>query len=220
MSHNQIDINALITGEYTKIAELRSAIKILRKEAVLTLEQQADLSKLFDAEREFKRLYKTKQVNFIQVGNGRCGVSGRPSIEGIKQLAENGVDIFVTLLKATETNCELIGQTVTANDMEWVWFPLSATELPSEPMALQETVSLFNKLKSDLDTGKTIYIHCAAGVHRTGSFTNALLQFCGYTSKESKAAIKLMRDVTAREAVSKHWGWAEKVIAYDKAQSK
>ena len=216
MSHIQIDINALISSDTTKISEIRAAIKLLRKQALISPQVKSDLSTLFEAERHLRRLYKTKQVNFVEVGNGRFGVSGRPSIEGIKQLADSGADVFITLLKETETNCRLIGEAVVENQMEWVWFPLSATQLPSDKESLEKTVSLFKKLKSDLNSGKTIYVHCAAGVHRTGSFTNALLQYCGYSCKESKAAIKLMRDVTAREAVSKHWDWAAKVMAYEK----
>ena len=45
---------------------------------------------------------------------------------------------------------------------------------------------------------------------------NALITSDYTKISEIRAAIKLIRDVTAREAVSKHWDWATQVMAYDK----
>jgi protein-tyrosine phosphatase len=67
---------------------------------------------------------------------------------------------------------------------------------------------MFDRLKDNLEEGHHIYIHCSAGIHRTGMIANALLRYLGYTADESEALIAELRTHTA-EGVGEHrlaWG--------------
>ena len=46
---------------------------------------------------------------------------------------------------------------------------------------------------------QNIVLHCAAGVHRTGTIAYTLLRMSGYSPDESLAALKTMREETHKQ---------------------
>ena len=114
----------------------------------------------------------------MQVHNGFLSIGHKPGgklyFEAMKQA---GVTIVLTLLQEHE-GAEYIGKKAAAIRIEWLWFPFSA----SKPLDGEEKVkvySLFSNLKELLKAGERIYIHCSAGIHRTGMITYGLLRYLG-----------------------------------------
>ncbi|HFE66322.1 MAG TPA: hypothetical protein ENJ93_03580 [Chloroflexi bacterium] len=205
-------VDELIANEYPPVHAVRAAIKQLR---AAESDDTADLlHRLQTYEAHLKRLYKSKEIHFIPLQEGRLGIGGRPGLGKVAQFPELGIDVVVTLLKEKEKDVPALGEAVQRQGIAWIWFPLAASQLPTDPASLQKTTTLFDRLQEQLAAGKTIFIHCAAGVHRTGAFTNAFLQYQGYDPATSRQLVKEMREVTAREAVVKHWRWADVILQY------
>lgn len=205
-------IKALLADNYTKINEIRKLMAKISKPGKLAELDENLVQQLHDKERKLRTIYKSKQANFEPVLNGFLALGGKPGEQNIKDLADLNTDVILTLLKKKEKGVQEIEKAVNDTEMKWIWFPLSASELN-----LRDDFRLkFNELLDDviirLKLGERIFVHCAAGIHRTGSFTNALLQKIGYSPSESKELIYKIRPVTAIEAIPKHWAWSGKVI--------
>jgi protein-tyrosine phosphatase len=205
------EINKLFTNEYTKICEVRKMIKEIKNDSDKAEKYNSELSKLQIFEHNLRGKYRSKEINLINMLKGKLAISGRPGINKIKEL--KNIDIIVSLLKHKEKDVLELGEEIQANGIVWIWFPLAASNLPKTEDMKIKVIKLYAKLKMELENQKTIMIHCAAGVHRTGAFTNGLLRFCGFSKEKSKLLIKEMREVTAREAFAKHWNWSEQLIS-------
>ncbi|RVU84337.1 hypothetical protein EOL70_12690 [Leucothrix sargassi] len=212
---NFTEYDQLIDGEFTSIDSIRKAIQFLKSNPIAHRDEDlALLKRLKAAESRLRKLYRTKQFNLVPIGQGKLAVGGRPSWDKLEKLADANVSTVVTLLRENEFDQLEMERGLNKLGMQWVWFPLSASELSVEMTFLENTRLLFNQMIQRLELGESIYIHCAAGVHRTGSFTNAFLQYQNYSRLESRQLIKQMREVTAREAIEKHWRWAENYAAH------
>lgn len=205
-------ITRILADEYTRISEVRKLIARLAKADNLSEEEQELFKKLEEKEGQLKVLYKSKNANFETVLKGSIGLGGKPNAETIKILAEQKTDVVLTLLKTKEKGVQEIKEAVEINKMDWIWFPLSASELSLKTEFKEKFNTLLLDLIRRLEAGQKIFIHCAAGVHRTGAFSNALFQKIGYSTTESKTLIRKIRPVTAIEAIPKHWAWSERVI--------
>jgi len=209
------EIQHLLDDKYLKISSLRELIRSLIEDEsqIDDLQNKNDfIEKLKDRERELRRVYRQKQAVFVSLANGRIGIGGRPSVAKIQEFKDEGVTCIVTLLKPEEKLVEELGSAIQSAGIEWVWFPLSASQLPDDEDFKNNIKAVYEQLISILKNGGTVFIHCAAGVHRTGSFTNGLLRKMGLSKEESKSKIFEMRPITAIEAVTKHWNWSEKII--------
>lgn len=206
--------NALLEGEFTRLEDIRQAIAHLQRQAEHGEETAASLAALQQELSRLKAVYSNKQLQFVAVAGGRVSLGGRPGLGKVQHPTAAGIDVVVTLLRDKEGNVAELGDAIRQHGMEWLWFSLSATALPTDADCPQATTDLFERLHEHLQSGRTLYIHCAAGIHRTGSFTNAFLQYGGYSPLESRQLVKAMREVTAREAVDKHWQWAAHILTF------
>lgn len=212
--------NALLEGEFTRLEDIRQALASLQQQPERNAEAEASLITLQLELNRLKAVYRSKQLQFVEVAGGRVSLGGRPGLGKVQHLASAGIDVVVTLLREKEGNVAELGEAIRQHGMEWLWFPLSASALPTDADFLQATNDLFEHLYERLQAGKTLYIHCAAGIHRTGSFTNAFLQYRGYSALESRQLVKAMREVTAREAVDRHWQWAAHILRFTSRSSR
>ena len=85
---------------------------------------------------------------------------------------------------------------------------MSASSLP-EGKQIKKVRLLFESIEDKLTNGERIFIHCAAGIHRTGAFTYGLLRYMGYSAEIAKEKINLLRTITYQQAQIKHWAWGE-----------
>lgn len=189
------------------IGELRLLIKEIK-----SLKERKILGELiWKLNKKLPKPLKSNNIKEIQgysLQKGKIYIGGRPSLNTLKLLKLSGFNMVVTLLKENE-NPQQIKDMAESLKMEWLWVPLSASALP-EIKKGSELHKIMFLLRNKISEGQAIFIHCAAGIHRTGAFTNAFLRFSGYNREEAYQIIKKIREVTAKYAVDKHWRWGDK----------
>ena len=122
-----------------------------------------------------------------------------------------GCDCVLTLLSARE-HADLIGQWVAEAGIEWFWLPLENGK-PPQGAAAASILAVLPKLSQMLDDGRSILIHCAAGIHRTGMVAYALLRWRGYEEDAALALITQMRAHTGAGLQKKQINWGNEAIA-------
>lgn len=112
--------------------------------------------------------------------NGSIIACERPSKSLLKNLSRV-CDLVITLQWETETP-EDIHTYCTEFGLEWLWVPIKATNyrLISDDELYSRILNSLHQVKTQLDKGKRILVHCAAGVHRTGFFVYTLLRISGF----------------------------------------
>lgn len=147
-------------------------------------------------------------VNWVAVNKGGLAIGHKPGgkipFDGLKQ---TGASAVLTLLQDNE-GAGAIGQQVQKAGMQWVWFPFSASR-PHNGEQLAEVISLYTQLQHLLDTGNKIYIHCSAGIHRTGMITYGLLRFLGKPKPEATQLLQTLREVTATQVGEDRLTWGD-----------
>ena len=58
---------------------------------------------------------------------------------------------------------------------------------------------MFERVIDVLAAGGKIYIHCSAGLHRTGMITHALLRYLGWSRHDAVEKLRELRALTAKE---------------------
>jgi hypothetical protein len=174
--------NPLIGREYGQlIAQLGNAIK--------SRPQKADL-------------------NLVPIGNGFVAIGHKPggkiTFSGMKAA---GVSAIVTLLQENEGAAK-IGIGTTQAGMKWISFPFSASK-PHEGEDKEKVKTLFSQLNDLLSEGETIYIHCSAGIHRTGMISYGLLRYLGYPAEKAKKLLQQLRQVTAEQVGEERLIWGD-----------
>lgn len=142
--------------------------------------------------------------DWVKVASGHLAIGHKPggkiSFEGMKQA---GVTAVLTLLQENEGS-QQIGQALQRVGIEWFWFPFSAVR----PEGRELTEDIFKRMKASLDQQGKIYIHCSAGIHRTGMVTYAFLRYLGQDPQQAIGNLARMRKLTAEGATTArlHWG--------------
>lgn len=195
-----------LDDKFLKMSDLKSFYKNYG-DGLLATEKETIKNKI----TSLRKIYRSKKINAVNIYGGTLSIGPRPGIGKLQELYKDGTDIIVTLLKKKE-NADDINNFTTDVDMDWAWFPLSASELSKDGDTINSLLVIYARLLGELKMGKSIHIHCAAGVHRTGLFTNGLLMFSGFDGSEARQLIYKMRPVTAIEKVEKHWAWSTSIV--------
>lgn len=61
--------------------------------------------------------------------------------------------------------------------------------------------------------GEHVLVHCAAGIHRTGFFTYALLRLCGFGPEETMLKLDEIRHVTAAQGGAHRFALSEDLVS-------
>jgi protein-tyrosine phosphatase len=146
-------------------------------------------------------------VRFVRVGRGRLALYHRPGREDFPAFRRKGCTHVVTLLKDIE-NSELYGQLTKEAGMEWYWLPVPNGKFPQTELH-QQLMQALPELSRLLDEGKSLLIHCSAGVHRTGMVTYGLLRWRGVESAQAMKLIRRMRRETAEGMMEKRMKWGD-----------
>ncbi len=139
----------------------------------------------------------------MRILNGTIHVGHRPKL---KYLRDNryGYTHILTLLHKDEGALEL-GQVIKASGIKWMWLPLWGIikeideTLPHIKQFTAQLPKLLFTLESILREGGHVFIHCSAGIHRTGTVTAALLYYLGYSDEEVVATLDKIRPIIVRE---------------------
>jgi protein-tyrosine phosphatase len=148
-------------------------------------------------------------VRFVKVGNGRIALYHRPKNTDFMPLREMGCTHIVTLLKESE-NAERYGKMTKEAGLEWIWLSVPNGKYPQGEVhdRLIETLPRLSQL---LDDGKSLLIHCSAGIHRTGMVAYGLLRWRGMDSKKAMAIIREARSETAVGMMEKRMRWGNDI---------
>jgi len=134
---------------------------------------------------------------WVTVGNGLIALRGRPKTTLIHGLGGTPCTCITTLLGERE-GASRVGEQVTAANLEWVWIDLDNAS-PPRYSDIPVILLGIQKMCTVLENGGGIMIHCAAGFHRTGMITNALLRYLNFNKETAIQKIKESRPLTANE---------------------
>jgi len=160
-------------------------------------------SDLMRAGRQRARL---EAIDMVEFGRGRLGIGHRPRRKTIAGMRTSGVTHVVTLLGAAE-GAEAIGADVQRAGLTWIWLPMETAE-PPEAERAEEFRQGLAKINGALEAGGSLYLHCSAGIHRTGMIAHALMRRRGLSPVAALDALAKLRMITA-EGVGDHriaWG--------------
>jgi protein-tyrosine phosphatase len=74
----------------------------------------------------------------------------------------------------------------------------------------EEIRAAFARMDVELASGGRLYVHCSAGLHRTGMFAFAYLRHRGLSPAEAVALIRELRPLTADELTEERLAWGHK----------
>lgn len=138
-------------------------------------------------------------------------LSHRPGGALFPILREMGCTHVVTLLKESE-GAQNIGYMAQNAGLEWIWLPVPNGKYPRDDvhLLLLETLPHLSQL---LDEGASLLIHCAAGIHRTGTLAYGLLRWRGIERSAALELIAQMRMFTFEGVGAKRLRWGDDVVA-------
>lgn len=150
---------------------------------------------------------KASNIIFVRVGMGRLALFHRPKDVDFSVLHKMRCTHVVTLLKESE-GAEHFGNMTKKTGMEWVWLPVPNGKYPEGEVhrLLMEAMPQLSQL---LDDGKSILIHCSAGIHRTGTVAYGLLRWRGLSREQAMKLIGKIRKETADGMMEKRMRWGD-----------
>lgn len=151
------------------------------------------------------RLESTPPLGWVAVGGGHLALGHRPRREGPAELRRQGATHLVTLLGESE-GAEAVGAAARDAGLEWRWLPMPSARVPEEAETARYREALA-ELAALLEDGGRLYLHCSAGIHRTGMIGFALLRGMGYAEEEARALLRELREETAAGVGKERLAW-------------
>jgi hypothetical protein len=178
------------------------SISIEKKLTNIKLKTNESKKQIIKTIKEKKLIYELdKTLNFHTFKGTKTKITchGRPSKGILKNFKENyGINYILTLQHEKE-NIDQIKNEASENGIQWYNIPLQGGS-PGYLMNKNTTKLIVNSLdeiyKNILSNELTIYIHCAAGIHRTGVILYCLLRMNGENIENSINIIKNIRMIT------------------------
>ncbi|MFT6828446.1 MAG: protein-tyrosine phosphatase [Roseivirga sp.] len=155
-------------------------------------------------------------VDWVPINKGHLAIGHRPSAKLISDLKLQKATHILTLLSEHE-GALLIKTTTHQQQMDWLWFPMESAKPPAEE-ELKVLAQVFVQMDEILNNGGKIYLHCSAGIHRTGMISYAFLRFIGNEHEEAIQVLQYLRAVTGDGVGEERVAWGnsiqEKLKAY------
>lgn len=149
---------------------------------------------------------RTGALTFVRILSGALAIGHRPPLRALPRMRLAGVTHVVTVLSDRERP-QPIAEAARAAGLEWIWVELGSTKnLPVR--AKPDIAEALRSLVSVLEGGGRIYLHCSAGIHRTGMIAAALLFHLGRGEAEVSETLTLLRPVTADGLGQDRFDWA------------
>ncbi|WP_185964545.1 protein-tyrosine phosphatase family protein [Aliikangiella marina] len=143
----------------------------------------------------------------IYINNGAIAIGHRLKTKVLPDIKAQGVTHVVTLISEKE-GALAVKKAVEAAGINWLWLPLENAKPPASEND-QSFRRVFSQWQALLEGGAYFYIHCAAGIHRTGMITYALLRYLTFDAVESHQYLESLRDVTSEQVGFERLKWGD-----------
>ena len=143
----------------------------------------------------------TYELHWVNFCGGLLALGHRPGKRLRKQLSAQGCTLVVNLLSDNESNAD-----PSPNRLR---LPLHTAAPPDESRD-NEVLLALQRIRMQLADNGKVFIHCSAGLHRTGMIAYALCRFSGLDRQESISLIEELRTLTATELTETRIAWAER----------
>lgn len=122
----------------------------------------------------------------------------RPGKKSKDSIQVQGVTDIVTLLSEREQP-ETIRKIAASIGADWHHFPMAGGHIDTlQQTDLAKLFQLYDEIASARET-PVIYLHCSAGIHRTGFIVYLLLRYCGASADAARTDLAALRPVTAAQ---------------------
>ncbi|MEL6569606.1 MAG: hypothetical protein AAFQ22_14420 [Pseudomonadota bacterium] len=136
----------------------------------------------------------------------------RPGKKSKDQIAEYGVSHLVTLL-ADREDAVASGRIAQQIGADWIHLPIDGGHI--EKLAAFDLAGAFKTLTAAgaIEGDAVVYLHCSAGIHRTGFFAYALFRWLGQEPDEARTKLADIRPITADQVGEDRLALADRMIA-------
>lgn len=155
-----------------------------------------------------KKLKNIELLSWIGIRGGRIAIGHRPGTKLIADIRLQGGSHVFTLLSQTE-GARAIEKHAKKEKLCWLWFPMNSASPPGEDR-IPELRSIFADMSAALENGASVYIHCSAGIHRTGMVTYGFLRYIGLPPEEARKRLKDLRDATSENVGENRLSWGDR----------
>jgi protein-tyrosine phosphatase len=147
----------------------------------------------------------------------RLAISSRPGggdwlEDEVRAWQRANVDVVVSLLEReeqTELGLQEEGPLVEAAGLRLVSFPIPDRGVPASQLA---AASFLHDLGRDLESGKTVAVHCRQGVGRSGLIAAGALMVAGMDAASALGTVSAARGLDVPETPEQR-AWIEKLPA-------
>ena len=164
-----------------------------------------------------KEISKEKEFHFFQLQNGsKITCHGKQSKNDITFLKkEYNVDVIITILSDKEGAEDIHRYTEEEGNIKWIHLPIKGANMTC--LKKEETIKkIFDcllTLYEDMKNNKRIiFIHCAAGLHRTGIILYTIIRLTRETKEKALDIIKDIRMETYKYCGEKRINYAESYL--------
>ena len=130
-------------------------------------------------------------------------IGEKPSFFALQTLKENNIDYIVSLLEKEknieqENFCKIL-------KIKCINYPIKNTS--HKYWSAEEIITISKNVNNLLLNNKSIYLHCFAGIHRTGSITIGILRLNGYKKDQIIQYFRKVRPVIIEEIGIDRFNW-------------
>ena len=160
---------------------------------------------------------KKKEFNFYTLKNGsKITCHGRPKESDIKRLKEEYKVNYILTIQSENENPKIIKKYCEeTGEIYWHHLPLKGANMAIfmnkevQKMIINNIIEILNQMKNNQ---LVIFMHCAAGIHRTGTILYTILRLCGESKDNAFNAIKFIRIDTFRKCGLNRLNYAEEFL--------
>lgn len=141
------------------------------------------------------------QLHWVEIAGGFLALGHRPGRKLREQLQQQDCTLIVSLLGEHESTAK--------EDESRIRLPLASATPPGAKRD-KEVHHVLERIQAELARGGRVFIHCSAGLHRTGMIAYAFFRHLGWNQEDSIATIRELRELTASELTHERRTWGER----------